>query len=411
MTTPLPEPTAPELPQPWLVRIPEVFAAEGEALVRRWSPQGATRLGTEFHLLKSCAPAAMTGPEASLFAAWRLRVDHSWPCRPRTMEGFVEKAAQALARKFADRQPQAILVGLLQTGTPNVYYKKLASNLRGRALQVLPPMPASAVGDLSPDRPVLYVLLGPEGLYAGMAAPREANGFQPGGTRPLAHGGPDAISRAGAKIGEAIEAYRLHRAPPPPGAHWLELGASPGGMTAELLSRQYRVTAVDRAPLDRRLDRAPGLTFFRIDAPSFRSPAGVVYDALLCDLNGDALASMEAVLAHRAALRAGAPVVFTLKLAGVDSVAGALSLRNAVVSEARAGGLALMGQAHLPSNRREFTLFFETGPGYPGDTARAPADRRDHRGGVADPGRAPARFPRGPRGPGPGRARADRRDR
>lgn len=351
---------------PWLVRIPEVFAMEGAGLVRQWSPGGSTRLGTEFHLLKWCSPDSMIGPEALLFVSWRIPVHHSWPCRPRTMPGFVEKAAQALARRFGPHHPQGVLVGLLQTGTPNTYYKKLASNVRGRALQVFAIPRASGNQSLDPDRPVVFCLLGPEGLYAGLSTPRQANGFRPGGQRSLARSEPEAISRAGAKIEEALEFLRLHRAPPPAGAHWLELGASPGGMTAALLASGYRVTAVDRAPLNRRLAEARGLTFLQVDAPDFRAPPGLLFDALLCDLNGEPSAAMAAVCAQRPSLRSGSPVVFTLKLAGVESVPGTVAARDRTVAMAREAGLAFVTQTHLPSNRREFSLFFEAAGGRTG---------------------------------------------
>ena len=45
-------------------------------------------------------------------------------------------------------------------------------------------------------------------------------------------------------------------------------------MTAELLARGYRVTAVDRAPLDRRLENAPGLRMVLADAATFQPGAG-----------------------------------------------------------------------------------------------------------------------------------------
>jgi len=356
---PHPETGPGEAPAPWLVRLPEVFADEGAALLRRWSPTGSKCLGSEFHLLKAASAASMTGPEAELFASWRLPVHHSWPCRPRTMPGFVEKAAQALARRFAAAELQTVQVGLLQTGTPNTYYKKLASNLRGRALQLFPKL-TGAESDLAPDRDVLFCLLGPEGVYAGVATPRQANGFRAGGPRSMARSGPDVISRAGAKIEEALDFLRLYRDPPTAGAHWLELGASPGGMTAALLVRGYQVTAVDRAPLDDRLAGVRGLRFVRVDAPDFRCPPGEVYDALLCDLNGEPRAAMGIVGGHSRSLRRGAPVIFTLKLAGVEGVAPALELRDQIEVQARDAGLSLLAQTHLPSNRREFTLVLET---------------------------------------------------
>jgi hypothetical protein len=359
MTHPIPEIDPGEARAPWLVRLPEVFADEGAALLRRWSPTGSKRLGSEFHLLKAASAEAMAGAEAALFASWRLPVHHSWPCRPRTMPGFVEKAAQGLARRFAGVELQTARVGLLQTGTPNTYYKKLASNLRGRMLQLFPKLTASE-GDLAPDLAVLFCLLGPEGVFAGVSTPRQAGGFRAGGPRSMARSGPDVISRAGAKIEEALDFLQLYRDPPAAGAHWLELGASPGGMTAALLVRGYRVTAVDRAPLDGRLTGLRGLRFEQVDAPDFRGPPGEVYDALLCDLNGDPRAATAIVSGHSRSLRRGAPVIFTLKLAGVDGVAAVLQLRDQVVAQARDAGLSLLAQTHLPSNRREFTLVLES---------------------------------------------------
>ena len=371
---------------PWLVRIPEVFATVAPDIVRRLSPTGATPLGTEFYLLKSSTAEAVTGPDTVLHVSWRLPVAHSWPCRPRTMEGFVEKAAQTLLRKFSGQPVQAILVGLLHGGTPNSYYKKLASNLRGRVLQLFPPLPVAEAESQHAGRPTLYCLLGPEGLYAGVASPVATNGFYPGGTKHLPHEAVDAISRAGAKVAEALHYLRLHRAALPKGAHWLELGASPGGMTAELLSKQFRVTAVDRAALDSRLDGMKGLTFVRGDALAFRAPAGAVYDGLLCDLNGGARESMMAVLSHRGALKSGAVVIFTLKLPGTESVAAAVALRDEIVAMAGMGGLNLIAQTHLRANRREFTLFFEDAGG-----------SRPRAGTGADAGRGASLRPRGGR--------------
>ena len=136
-------------------------------------------------------------------------------------------AAQTLLRKFSGQPVQAILVGLLHGGTPNSYYKKLASNLRGRVLQLFPPLPVAEAESQHAGRPTLYCLLGPEGLYAGVASPVATNGFYPGGAKHLPHEAVDAISRAGAKVAEALHYLRLHRAALPKGAHWLELGASP----------------------------------------------------------------------------------------------------------------------------------------------------------------------------------------
>ena len=70
----------------------------------------------------------------------------------------------------------------------------------------------------------------------------------------------------------------------PEKSHWLDLGASPGGMTSELLARGHRVTAVDRAPLDARLRHANGLIFAQEDVAAFRPRTDMVFDAIVCDL-------------------------------------------------------------------------------------------------------------------------------
>src|SRR5690606_37598236 len=117
---------------------------------------------------------------------------------------------------------------------------------RGRMLQVFPPLAVGEAEKQHSDRPSPFCVVGKGGLYAGLSTPKEANGFNPGGTKFISQGAEDTISRAGAKIAEALHYMRLHLPDLPPDTHWLELGASPGGMTAELLGRGHRVTAVDR---------------------------------------------------------------------------------------------------------------------------------------------------------------------
>ena len=80
--------------------------------------------------------------------------------------------------------------------------------------------------------PNLFCLVGKEGLFCGLQSPAASNGFYPGGTKFIRQNTPDTISRAGAKIAEALHYLQLKKTPPPAGSQWLELGASPGGMTA-----------------------------------------------------------------------------------------------------------------------------------------------------------------------------------
>lgn len=344
-----------------LLRISNVFDPLVPGILSALGARPMKRLGREYHLVKLADDSDWRNHEASCFVRWNLPVEHSWPCSPPDTPGFVEKAARALERKFAERNPRAILLGALDPGGGGRYYQKLASNLRGRALQVFPTgLPATRDPEaLEPDSPVLWGLVGSEGLFCGLQSPGLSNGFYPGGTRFISQSGPASISRAGAKIAEAIHQLRLHRAPPEAGAHWLELGASPGGMTSELLARGYQVTAVDRAPLDERLTGAAGLRFVRADAGEFRPAVGAMYDALLCDMNGEARDSIACVARFTKHLRSGALVVFTLKMPGVSDLESMLALQRDVVAAAGASGLALLARTHLSYNRHEFTLFFE----------------------------------------------------
>ncbi len=350
------------VPPAWLVRIPEVFAGMAAEILQRLGAGTATKLGSEYFLLKSLPPAALRESEAAIFVQWNLPAEHSWPCCPQTMEGFIEKAAQTLLRKFGSRNPQAILIGPLEPGSPQPYYKSLASNLRGRTLQVFPKLRAGTADEQDGSAETLFCLVGKEGLFCGMTTPRDANGWHPGGTKFMSQSRAGTISRAGAKIAEALHYLRLHRAPLPEGSHWLELGASPGGMTSELLDRGFRVTAVDRAPLDPRLNRRPGLTFLKADAATFLPPPGTVCDALLSDLNGDALVSLRLVIRLLPYLRPGGLVVFTLKTPHTETLTDITALCQTVLASAAAAHLRLIAITHLTYNRQEFTLFWERQP-------------------------------------------------
>jgi len=346
---------------PWLIRIPEIFGEVVPDVVRQLASPCCTKLGHEYYLIRPADSGALRQVAASIFIRWNMPVQHSWPCRPRAMDGFVEKAAQTMARKFASAQPQMVLIGVLDASSTDTYYRKLASNLRGRALQLFPAaaLPPPEVEAQDPGAATLFCLLGHEGLFCGLQSPRLANGFYPGGTRFFSQNTPDTISRAGAKVAEALHYLCLHRSPPPPPAHWLELGASPGGMTSELLARGYRVTAVDRAALHPRLAAAPGLTYACGDAAAFRPPAGTRYDAILSDMNGPASDSLAAVLRLSKYLVPGGLVIFTLKTAGVSGNAEVERLCAAVTARAASGGLQRLAQTHLTYNRHEFTLLFE----------------------------------------------------
>ena len=348
---------SPPTHQPWLIRIPEIFEGIAGDVLRRMGAVSSTRLGQEYHLIKTATPAAIRQSESSKFARWNLPMDHTWPCNAQKMDGFIEKAAQTLLKKFGDRKPQGIFIGTLQPTSPDKYYKGLASNLRGRVLQLFPQLPAATVEEQNPTAETLFCLVGKEGLFCGMQSPRASNGLYPGGSKYIDQDSPDTISRAGAKIAEALHYLLLYQPPMKEGSHWIELGACPGGMTSELLARNQRVTAIDRAPLDKRLDGRQGLKFFLDDVAAFQPKAGTTYDALLCDMNGPPEESIEQVIRLSHFLKPGGLVVFTLKVPRIDSIEEPNELFRLIVSMSKAAGLRLFAQTHLTYNRHEFTLF------------------------------------------------------
>jgi 23S rRNA (cytidine2498-2'-O)-methyltransferase len=348
-------------PAQWLIRLPQVFSDFEPEVLDALGARVAKKPGRDYRLVRCADPTDLQRSAAAKFVSWNLPLHHTWPCQPRDINGFVEKAAQALARKFSGMQPQTVLIGALDPGVSGRYYRTLASNLRGRLLQIMPPAAAAVRDAESQDarQPTLYGLLGKEGLFCGMQSPLESGGFHPGGTRFIRQDGADTISRAGAKIAEALHHLRLHRKPPPVGTRWLELGASPGGMTAELLARKYRVTAVDRAPLDLRLKHHAGLRSVVADAGLFTPPPGESYGAILSDMNGDPAESLARVIRLSHWLDPGGLVVFTLKTSGITGYEGLQSLDESTVRTAAAAGLNRIAITHLTYNRREFTVFFE----------------------------------------------------
>ena len=347
-------------PAAWLIRISEVFSEFTDQVIAGLGAKAAKKLGSEYFLIQTGDPRAIRESDAAKFIRWNLPIQHSWPCNPEQMEGFVEKAAQAIYRKFGNLHFQAIFIGQLDPGGSR-YYKALASNLRGRTLQLFPAEVANfkEVEAQNSDVPTLFCLVGKEGLFCGVQSPKASNGLYPGGTKYISQSAPDTISRAGAKIAEALHYLLMHRTVPAQGRHWLELGASPGGMTSELLGREYKVTAIDRAPLDKRLDHHRQLSFFLSDVATFEPGVGAIFEAILSDMNGEAQDAMRQVIRLSKYLTKGGLVIFTLKTSGVASFAEMNESYVAVVESATAAGLRLFARTHLTYNRLEFTLFFE----------------------------------------------------
>ncbi len=345
-------------PSPWLIRIAEVFDEFVPEIIAGLGATLVKRLGSEYFLIQRANLHASTSEK---FLRWNLPVEHSWPCNPAKMDGFVEKAAQTIFRKFGARNPQAIFMGQLDPAATNRYYKTLASNLRGRTLQLFPEAVASFkdVEMQNSELPTLFCLIGNEGLFCGLQSPLAANGFYPGGTKYISQNSPDTISRAGAKIAEALHYLGMYPVRIDKKTHWLELGASPGGMTSELLDRGYQVTAIDRAALDKRLDSRPGLHFAMMDVASFRPNSSMRYGAILSDMNGDPRDATGQVIRLSTHLKPGGILIFTLKTQGVTTFAEMNDLHSFATDAFEKSGLRHFSTTHLTYNRHELTLFLE----------------------------------------------------
>ena len=344
-----------------LIRVSEVFSPFTEEILGILGAEKVKKLGSEYFLFQTETPERIRESSAARFIRFHIPVEHSWPCNPEKMEGFIEKAAQTVYYKFESTNPQTILVGQLDPGSPKRYYKALASNLRGRALQVfeLPEKSPKIAEDQNSSKGTLFCLVGKEGLFCGVSSPRDAGGLHPGGTKYIAQNAEDTVSRAGAKIAEGLHFLSMHRPLPPEGSHWLELGASPGGMTSELLKRNYEVSAIDRAPLDIRLANHRNLSFMKEDAAEFVPPRGMRYDAILSDMNGAPRQAITLVTRLKEFLNPGGLAVFTLKTTGAESIAEIDTLEKDVLAIAQQNGFSLIARTHLTYNRQEFTVFFE----------------------------------------------------
>ena len=93
-------------------------------------------------------------------------MDHAWPCRPEKMENFIEKAAQARFQKFGGQNLQGVFIGMLDASSTHNPYKSLASNLRGRTLQLFANELEAfqEVEEQDPRALSLFCLVGKEGL-------------------------------------------------------------------------------------------------------------------------------------------------------------------------------------------------------------------------------------------------------
>lgn len=133
--------------------------------------------------------------------------------------------------------------------------------------------------------PVLHVFfIAPGHCYAGYSYPKNNSPFFMG--IPRLKFPADAPSRSTLKLEEAFHVFipadeweeRLAG-----GMYAVDLGASPGGWTYQLVKRSMMVIAVDNGPMDRALIESGQVTHYREDGFKYRPHRNNIY-WLVCDM-------------------------------------------------------------------------------------------------------------------------------
>jgi 23S rRNA (cytidine2498-2'-O)-methyltransferase len=155
----------------------------------------------------------------------------------------------------------------------------------------------------------------PRGRYglfalAGLSTPEENLSDWAGGMRRFARE-EGRVSRSEFKLLEALEVFGVTL---PPRGVALDLGASPGGWTRVLRTRDQYVTAVDPGDLDERVLADPGVRHKRMTAEQYLREDPDQFDVIVNDMRMDARDSARMMAAYAPRLYRHGVAVMTLKL-------------------------------------------------------------------------------------------------
>lgn len=301
------------------------------------------QLGNDFCIMRTNENLSSGQLRSTVFPRWVTPLEHQWPTKP-SIDGFVEKAAQGLHRKFGSNGE---FLEVLST-TPEL--KRIAIGVKGRLLQL-----RSQHHTSDASQTVLTALIDKKGLYAGLSRNRLDTGSAlPGGLGYLSKSAnpvQELPSRAGGKILEVLALLDELSISQKHFPHWLELGAAPGGMTQCLLEWGAQVTAVDLAEMSPGVSQHKGLTHLRINAQELNDASK--FDALLSDMNGPYTNAAAVVGKLGSTMRQNALIVFTLKLPDFNAAKNALDLVSHCFKQS---SLEIVASRHLFHNRHEFTI-------------------------------------------------------
>ena len=328
------------------------------------------KLSKDFIILEfnqSVSPAQL---QKTIFPRWLSPIEHQWPVNP-TTEGFVEKASQGLMRRFSGRCQE------IDVFATTVRLKSVAKGLKGRLHQVFS-QNSQTKGSPTNSKTatqsngILSVVIDEKGLFAGISLSRLQTGtalvgglgflsMQNSPANKLDAHSEDShstgttrrqmTSRAGGKIKEVLSLLKEIAIDAQTYPRWIELGASPGGMTQQLIHWGAHVTAVDLAELVPELKQHPKVVHLKIHAQEISTAEG--FEALLSDMNGPFENAARIVSRIAQTLPSGGLVIHILKLNNSPNPRNAL---NSVMEQFTKHNLTVVTVKHLFHNRQEFTL-------------------------------------------------------
>jgi 23S rRNA (cytidine2498-2'-O)-methyltransferase len=341
----------------WIVHLGQEFA---DVWFERCKANGISQkklIGEDFFLVDFSDEVGAADLTSHIFARYLMPVTYMWPVKVDS-DSYIERAATGIMERFKNSGFANVQVFALEPGA-----SQLASNLRGRLLQLADAtLVTNSKGHFAkwrqepkqqpPELSTLVVALGRSCTYAGVIRPRESGNFYAGGRRYVSLSSDESVSRAAAKYVQAEEHCLLHGISLEKSKSWLELGACPGGMTTELANRGFHVHAIDRSPLDPRVQQDKNVTFTLGDTKDFQPTK--TFDALLCDMNGPPRFSWEQVARLSNSLKEGGIIIHTLKIPEIsqfDSLE--LKLKEAFSEQ----NINVFSLFHLFHNRQEITIF------------------------------------------------------
>ena len=277
----------------------------------------------------------------SVFPRYILPVEYMWPFGKELPS--LEKTLVGIVQKLSHKPIRSISVTSHDVGA-----KSFATGLKGRLVQEF------QLDEKSFNH--IHIFVGKGCLYGGIVDHRDSLHTLPGGMRYAAksHKGKKLPSRASGKIIDSLDALALFGQRPKKEALWLELGASPGGITAELLGRGFHVMAVDRAPLESFVERHPNCVALQEDANYLNLKYS--FDVLSSDMNGDNRLAGDICIKNTKYLKRGGIGVFTLKIEFLEDFFTDYQL---FLEKLKDKGLKHIGSRHLFHNRQEITVFFK----------------------------------------------------